>query len=109
MLDNLIFNAIKHNPDNTTITISTAIKSDHVLITIQDDGIGMDEETQKNLFDRYYRGTNTTEKTEGAGLGMSIAKAICELHKGHIEVKSTPHEGTAIILHIPLSANQQPA
>ncbi|MED3881644.1 HAMP domain-containing sensor histidine kinase [Priestia megaterium] len=108
MLDNLIFNAIKHNPKNTNITISTAIKSDHVLITIQDDGIGMDEETQKNLFDRYYRGTNTTEKTEGAGLGMSIAKAICELHKGHIEVRSTLHEGTAIILHLPLSANQQP-
>ncbi|MCF8890224.1 sensor histidine kinase [Priestia megaterium] len=108
MLDNLIFNAIKHNPKNTTITISTAIKSDRVLITIQDDGIGMDEETQKNLFDRYYRGTNTTEKTEGAGLGMSIAKAICELHKGHIEVRSTLHEGTAIILHLPLSADQQP-
>ncbi|MDN4860376.1 MULTISPECIES: sensor histidine kinase [Priestia] len=108
MLDNLIFNAIKHNPKNTTITISTAIKSDCVLITIQDDGIGMDEETQKNLFDRYYRGTNTTEKTEGAGLGMSIAKAICELHKGHIEVRSTLHEGTAIILHLPLSADQQP-
>ena len=108
MLDNLIFNAIKHNPKNTTITISTAIKSDCVLITIQDDGIGMDEETQKNLFDRYYRGTNTTEKTEGAGLGMSIAKAICELHKGHIKVRSTLHEGTAIILHLPLSADQQP-
>ncbi|MDC7723989.1 HAMP domain-containing sensor histidine kinase [Priestia megaterium] len=108
MLDNLIFNAIKHNPKNTTITISTAIKSDRVLITIQDDGIGMDEETQKNLFDRYYRGTNTTEKTEGAGLGMSIAKAICELHKGHIKVRSTLHEGTAIILHLPLSADQQP-
>ncbi|MCM3796253.1 HAMP domain-containing histidine kinase [Priestia megaterium] len=108
MLDNLIFNAIKHNPKNTTITISTAIKSDRVLITIQDDGIGMDEETQKNLFDRYYRGTNTTEKTEGAGLGMSIAKAICELHKGHIEVRSTLHEGTAIILHLPLSADRQP-
>ncbi|MCU7740926.1 sensor histidine kinase [Priestia megaterium] len=108
MLDNLIFNAIKHNPKNTTITISTAIKSDRVLITIQDDGIGMDEETQKNLFGRYYRGTNTTEKTEGAGLGMSIAKAICELHKGHIKVRSTLHEGTAIILHLPLSADQQP-
>ncbi|MEE3896705.1 HAMP domain-containing sensor histidine kinase [Priestia megaterium] len=108
MLDNLIFNAIKHNPKNTTITISTAIKSDRALITIQDDGIGMDEETQKNLFDRYYRGTNTTEKTEGAGLGMSIAKAICELHKGHIKVRSTLHEGTAIILHLPLSADQQP-
>jgi len=108
MLDNLIFNAIKHNPKNTTITISTVIKSDRVLITIQDDGIGMDEETQKNLFDRYYRGTNTTEKTEGAGLGMSIAKAICELHKGHIEVRSTLHEGTAIILHLPLSVDQQP-
>lgn len=108
MVDNLIFNAIKHNPENTTITILTVLKSDNVLITIQDDGIGMDEETQKNLFDRYYRGTNTTEKTEGAGLGMSIAKAICELHKGHIEVKSTPNQGTAITLHIPLSTNQQP-
>lgn len=108
MVDNLMFNAIKHNPDNTTITISTAIKNGRVLIMIQDDGIGMDEETQKNLFDRYYRGTNTTEKTEGAGLGMSIAKAICELHKGHIEVRSTLHEGTAIILHLPLSVDQQP-
>lgn len=51
-------------------------------IRITDNGMGMDEETQKHLFTRYYRGTNTEERNEGTGLGMSIALQIAKLHRG---------------------------
>lgn len=54
-----------------------------------------------NLFERYYRGTNTEESMEGSGLGMSIAKAIVEAHQGQVEVWSEPGRGTAITVLLP--------
>ena len=53
---------------------------------IKDNGNGIDEETRKYLFIRYYRGTNTEERIEGSGLGMSIAMQIAQLHQGSISV-----------------------
>ncbi|WP_141431025.1 sensor histidine kinase KdpD [Bacillus sp. 03113] len=102
MLDNLLFNAIKHNPPNTHIDIRTKTEEEYVKIIISDNGVGMDEETRAKLFDRYYRGTNTNEQTEGAGLGMSIAKAISQLHHGEIYVESTVNIGTKITLQFPI-------
>ena len=61
----------------------------------------MDDELAKNLFDRYYRGTNTNERSDGAGLGMSIAKGIIELHNGHIDVESSIGKGTTITIILP--------
>ncbi|MEC2075015.1 HAMP domain-containing sensor histidine kinase [Metabacillus fastidiosus] len=104
ILDNLIYNAINHNPPGTKIAVSIK-ESDNpgfALIEVKDDGVGMDEETKENLFERYYRGTNTEERTEGAGLGMSIAKAIVQLHDGEISVVSAPNKGTAVTLKFPI-------
>ncbi|MGG3798762.1 sensor histidine kinase [Metabacillus fastidiosus] len=104
ILDNLIYNAINHNPPGTKIVVSIK-ESDNpgfALIEVKDDGVGMDEETKGNLFERYYRGTNTEERTEGAGLGMSIAKAIVRLHDGEISVVSAPNKGTAVTLKFPI-------
>ncbi|MED4532745.1 HAMP domain-containing sensor histidine kinase [Metabacillus fastidiosus] len=104
ILDNLIYNAINHNPPGTKIVVSIK-ESDNpgfALIEVKDDGVGMDEETKENLFERYYRGTNTEERTEGAGLGMSIAKAIVQLHDGGISVVSAPNKGTAVTLKFPI-------
>lgn len=102
MLDNLIYNGIKHNPKGTSITASVSRQGESAVVTISDDGAGMDEETVQHLFDRYFRGTSTDEQTEGAGLGMSIARAIAELHGGSIHVSSVKHRGTVFRLEFPL-------
>ncbi len=102
VLDNLMNNAIKHNPPNTDIVVRILGTDEAVNIQIEDNGIGMDEEAVQNLFNRYYRGTNTSEKTDGLGLGMSIAKAIVELHDGDIAVASEVGKGTSITIVLPL-------
>lgn len=102
MVDNLMYNSIKHNPNGTAIYVSINNVGGKLELIIQDNGLGMDEETRKHLFDRYYRGTNTDEKIEGTGLGMSIALQIAELHNGDIYVESKEDDGTRVILHFPL-------
>ncbi|WP_338780129.1 HAMP domain-containing sensor histidine kinase [Metabacillus sp. FJAT-52054] len=102
MLDNLIYNCIKHNPKGTSINASVSRQGESAIVTISDNGAGMDEETVQHLFDRYFRGTSTDEQTEGAGLGMSIARAIAELHGGSIHVSSVKHSGTVFRLEFPL-------
>ncbi|UHA60820.1 HAMP domain-containing histidine kinase [Metabacillus litoralis] len=108
IFDNLIMNAIKHNPPNTAIfvTLKKAIDPQFVEIAVEDQGVGMNEEMQENLFERYFRGTNTEEKVDGAGLGMSIAKEIVKLHNGEIQVTSAVGEGTVIKLRFPVQAKQ---
>ncbi|MGE6600510.1 sensor histidine kinase [Lysinibacillus fusiformis] len=99
IIDNMISNAIKHNPTNTKIAIIVQKESDHYFtVRIQDNGIGMDSSTLDQLFERYYRGTNSEENTSGSGLGMSIAKQLTVAHGGEIAASSTPGEGTVIVL-----------
>ncbi|MFC5560083.1 sensor histidine kinase [Ureibacillus thermophilus] len=100
MIDNLIYNAIKHNPKGTIIWVylEKDQEKNMLTITIEDNGIGMDKETLKHLFTRYYRGTNTDEKSDGTGLGMSIAKQIADLHKGMISVQSEKNKGTTVTI-----------
>ncbi|XRD26926.1 HAMP domain-containing sensor histidine kinase [Lysinibacillus fusiformis] len=99
IIDNMISNAIKHNPTNTKIAIIVQKESDHYFtVRIQDNGIGMDSSTLDQLFERYYRGTNSEENTSGSGLGMSIAKQLTVAHGGEIAASSIPGEGTMIVL-----------
>lgn len=65
---------------------------------IADNGKGMTEEETGQLFDRYYRGTNTEENSGGTGLGMAIAKQIIEVHGGKIAVESEMGKGTRIVI-----------
>lgn len=109
MLDNLLTNAVKHNPRGTEIRVRTVKGPGTATIIIEDNGCGMDEETKRSLFERYYRGTNTDENTDGAGLGMSITKAIVESYQGRIEVDSRAGEGTAIRITFPSRpVNEEP-
>ncbi|QUH18770.1 sensor histidine kinase [Alkaliphilus sp. B6464] len=94
---NLIYNAIVHNNESTEIIISV-YKNDKVYVEIEDNGKGISKEDLDNLFERYYRGTNTGESHKGSGLGMAIAKQIIEIHGGTIDVKSTIGVGTKIIV-----------
>ncbi|WP_313886450.1 ATP-binding protein [Bacillus sp. SD088] len=61
-----------------------------IRIVIEDDGMGMDQQTIDHLFDRYYRGTNATANTSGTGLGMAIARQIIIAHGGTSDINSKP-------------------
>lgn len=106
--DNLLNNALQHNPNGTTVSIDVQrmnIDGDRysgVRIEIRDDGAGMDEDTVAHLFDRYFRGTNTAEhQVKGSGLGTAIAKQLIEAHGGHISVESTLGHGTTLVVELP--------
>lgn len=94
---NLIYNSVIHNSSNTEIRVSIR-KEDGIYISIEDNGRGMTEEEVKKLFERYYRGTNSSVSVKGSGLGMAIAKQIIEAHDGKINVKSKLNVGTSIYI-----------
>ncbi|HLQ96807.1 MAG TPA: HAMP domain-containing sensor histidine kinase [Pseudogracilibacillus sp.] len=100
VLDNFLSNAVKHNPPQTIITVKVFEEGGYPFIQITDNGKGMEQAFLDQLFNRYYRGTSTQERTEGEGLGMSIAKAVIELHEGDVQVRSEKHKGTTIKIHL---------
>ncbi|WP_269411387.1 sensor histidine kinase [Lentibacillus daqui] len=99
--ENLIANCIKHNPPKTKIKIILYEEAEKIHITIQDDGIGMNQETVSQLFDQYFRGTDSSSDNSGIGLGMAIAKQIILAHQGNIVVKSKMNIGTQFHIILP--------
>ena len=103
-LGNLIINALTHNTIDTKVCIGIERDSkDIVSIFVRDNGKGMSDEEQAEIFERYYRGTSTKEKPEGSGLGLAIAKQIVSHHEGEITVKSRVGEGTEFRVSIPIN------
>ena len=99
----LLDNAVKYSPPETTIAISSKTVAKHTLISITDQGIGMDEETAKHIFTRFYRADSarTSQATDGYGLGLAIARKIVDAHSGRIEVTSAPERGATFTIYIP--------
>lgn len=100
VLDNLVGNAIKHTPEGTKVLLIIEQNKDNVLLTIKDEGKGIPIEELENLFNRYYRGTNTTTEVSGTGLGLAIAKQLVEAHNGDIQVESSEF-GTIVTITLP--------
>ncbi len=96
---NLVINAIQAMPNSGSLTISSEYEpsSSMVKITFRDTGIGMDEETSKNLFNPFF-----TTKEKGVGLGMALTHKVIEDHRGTIEVMSEKGEGTTFVLGLPV-------
>ncbi|MBG9456795.1 histidine kinase [Lysinibacillus sphaericus] len=97
ILDNLITNAKKYTPDGTKVNVEAQNIGKEIMLTIADQGPGIPQEELDNLFERYYRGTNTTDDITGTGLGLAITKQLIDLHGGTISVQSGA-EGTVFIL-----------
>ena len=97
---NLLDNAIKFSPENSTIDIFAQEKDNYAVLTFCDNGIGMDEETQKHAFDKFFQ-SDRSHSTQGNGLGLPLVKKITELHHGTVSVESTPGQGTEITVNIP--------
>ncbi len=107
VLSNLIDNAIKYSPENTTLKIETREVEDQVEITIQDQGIGISDSDMQNLFSRFYRVKNdTTIKVKGTGLGLYLSRYFIEAHRGSIAVQSEPSVGTRFIIRLPMDLKE---
>ncbi len=101
---NLIDNAIKYNDSNPEISIDTSLVNGLCEIKIADNGIGMSNETQKKVFDKFYRVEKGNIHTvKGFGIGLSYVKTIVDAHKGLISLKSKLKQGTVITINIPAS------
>lgn len=100
---NLIDNAIKYSGNSKKIAIKTGINKDINFVEITDFGIGISEENQKRIFEKFYRvSTGDVHNTKGTGLGLAIVKQIIDYHKGKILVFSKLNEGTTFRLNFPL-------
>ena len=98
IMHNLLSNAVKYNPSKTHIEIYIKSFKEGFVINIKDNGIGMDDYTKLNLFNRYYRGTTVETSTEGTGLGLAITKQLIEVHNGELQVETELGKGTVISL-----------
>lgn len=98
---NLINNAIKFSPENSVLSISLKKDENAALVRIADQGEGMDEATQKRIFEKFYQG-DKAHATEGNGLGLSLVKRIVDLCGGTIRVESAPGKGAAFIVRLPI-------
>jgi len=97
---NLIDNAIKYSPENGHITIRTVETSDEIQFRISNDGEGMDDNTMKHIFDKFYQG-DRSHAAQGSGIGLSIVKRIVELCEGEISVESKLGQGTSFSVKLP--------
>ena len=103
---NLLDNAIKYT-ETGGITVSLLQRNGHVLIEIQDTGIGIPREHLSRIFERFYVvDASRSKQLGGTGLGLSIVKHIVLLHSGAIEVASTPGQGTKIIITLPVNLSR---
>jgi len=105
VLTNLIGNAIKFTPEEGQVTVTASNPNDRILVEVQDTGIGIPPQAQKNIFARYYQAGDKDEGSKkGSGLGLYIAKEIIKGHEGHIWVESDgiPGQGSIFRFTLPL-------
>lgn len=100
ILFNLISNAIKFSPNGGLIEVSADISNSDVKISVKDSGIGISEEDQKHLFERFFRGHNATH-IQGTGLGLNIVTRYIELMEGSIDLESKENVGTIFTIKLP--------
>ncbi|HIK10158.1 MAG TPA: response regulator [Oscillatoriaceae cyanobacterium M33_DOE_052] len=102
ILQNLLSNALKYSPEGTTVDFLLTYSASAIVLMVQDRGIGIPPNDLKQLFQPFYRATNTG-KIKGTGLGLNIVKYCVELHGGKISVDSTEGVGTTFTVRLPVA------
>ena len=110
VLSNLLENALKYSPDGGTIRVRLSLSDDVAVLSVTDPGIGIPEDQQQQLFDRYFRARNASTRSYGGlGLGLYISRDIVERHGGRIWVESESGQGSTFYVALPtLSASRPP-
>ena len=104
VFSNLIDNALKYTSEEGKVEISSSVDEKHIIIAVQDSGIGIPEADQEKIFERFYQIESTRKygKKKGFGLGLSIAKEIIQSHDGRIWVESHLNEGSTFFVELPI-------
>jgi two-component system, OmpR family, phosphate regulon sensor histidine kinase PhoR len=108
LVNNLFDNALKYSKENTPpfVKLTTQSNGKKFIIRIEDNGIGMNRETLKRIFERFYRAhTGNLHNVKGFGLGLSYVKTMVEAHHGEIKADSTLGKGSSFIIELPLKKN----
>ncbi|MDH5382376.1 MAG: HAMP domain-containing histidine kinase, partial [Cyclobacteriaceae bacterium] len=104
IFNNLLSNAIKYSPENSLIKVETSVIKDNLTVAVTDYGIGIPENEQKHIFERFFRAKNTVN-IQGTGLGLNIVKKYVDIVGGKIDFISTPSVKTTFIVTIPYNNN----
>ena len=107
LLANLVDNALKYSPAETTVLIDAVVRDHHIELIVADQGQGIAPAEQARIWDRLYRGDRSRNE-RGLGLGLSLVRAIAVAHGGTVTVRSTPGEGSTFTVRLPvaLAANR---
>ena len=100
LLVNLIGNAYRYGKPNGHTMVNLTRTKDAILLSVTDDGIGIPEEQQEKIFQRFYQ-VDSSRSNEGTGLGLSMVQEIARFHGGTVAVRSTPGEGSTFTLTLP--------
>ena len=104
VIDNLLSNALKYSPDASDIDVTVTVEDGQIATSVADHGIGIPKDEIPQLFERFHRARNVSSRYYGGlGLGLYIAKAIIEAHRGSITVESEEGQGSRFTIRLPLS------
>jgi signal transduction histidine kinase len=104
VFSNLIENAIKYSPENSTVTISSKEEENRIRVAVTDHGPGIPKDEVDNIFLKFYRSKAAkASPIKGSGLGLYLAKYFVELHGGEIQVESNPEQGSTFTVQLPVT------
>ena len=102
VVENILSNSVKYSPVDTDISLLVTRSENYCVVCVVDQGVGMNSEQQKKMFDKFYRADASDTAVRGLGLGMSIVKQIIEDHGGLIWVESSVGKGTKVYFNLPI-------
>lgn len=107
VLSNLVANAIKYSPKGGEIQVHGVVHPTQVVVCVSDQGPGIAASDLPHIFDRFYRASEASKTTKGAGLGLYLSRAVIEAHHGHIWADPTPNSGARICFSLPRDEKDQ--
>jgi two-component system phosphate regulon sensor histidine kinase PhoR len=108
LINNLVDNAVKYSRENSPLRLKITTESNEkkIIVRVEDNGIGMNKETVKRVFEKFYRAhTGNIHNVKGFGLGLSYVRAMVQAHDGNIHVDSTLGKGSTFTVELPLRKN----
>ncbi len=101
VVNNLIDNAIKYSPKESSLSIMLSSEHNHALIAVKDEGPGIDESEKKKVFEKFYRtGNDATRRAKGTGLGLYLVNRIVSVHHGSIIIRNNQPKGAIFVVEI---------